>query len=262
MAALSAFIELRQYLSKNPGLDVATAVKSVRVINPNADAFDYIGGIAINELLGPTFDSPNTVAGLRPVIFELVRRAQPWWLRLVPYGREKVRANLGQDQVQCFREVGLFDAIPDVETVAWWDELAAAGRATVEVERMSQARYAEQMSLDHERERLLQLDIKLEPEWVSLEDNTLGYDIRSYDLSDGQVVSRLIEVKSTTADRIFITRNQWDNAASAQPHFCFHVWKLPERSVTEYSVTRIRSHIPADMGQGLWEEVRIDLSGI
>jgi hypothetical protein len=186
----------------------------------------------------------------------------PWWIRLVPYGRSKVVSVLTQDQFQCLREAGLFDPTPDAEAIAWWDEIGALVRGSVNTERMLRAREAERLSLNYERERLQTLGVELEPEWVSLDDNTLGYDISSYDLVAGRIVNRLVEVKSTTSDVIFITKNEWRNAITAEPHFCFHVWKMPEKTVTVYGVRSIVSHIPIDQGQGSWESVRVELASV
>jgi hypothetical protein len=199
---------------------------------------------------------------LRLVISKLIQLVQPWWLRLVPYGREQVRAALDPNQVQCLREAGLFDPVPTAEVIAWWDELSASVRGLVDTERMLQAREAERRSLQHERDRLKQLGLPLEPQWVSLEDNSLGYDIKSFDLSNGQVVARLVEVKSTNGNSIFITRNEWANAATAGPHYCFHVWKLPCDSPLEYPVDAVRPNVPLDQGGGEWQDVRVALDAL
>jgi hypothetical protein len=124
---------------------------------------------------------------------------------------------------------------------------------------MIRGREAERLSLEHERDRLRRLGIAQEAEWVSLEDNTLGYDIRSYDLFGGKIVTRLVEAKSTTSDSIFITRNEWQNAASAEEQYVFHVWKLPDRTFTEFSASAIRPSIPIDQGSGRWQNVLVGL---
>lgn len=259
MAAYSAFVVLRSYLARNPSEDITAAIEIIRQTNSDDSGLDYVGGTSIHQLLQIDISDSDRRTGLRLVVCELVKAAQPWWLRLVPYGRDRVRSALDQDQVQCFRNAGLFDALPDADVIAWWDEIGAAMRGTVDTERMVRAREAERLSLEYERERLKSLGVTLEPEWVSLEDNTLGYDIRSYDLMGEQIVSRLIEVKSTTSDSIFITRNEWLNASSAEPHYCFHVWKLPEKRIVEYPVADMKPHVPIDQGSGAWQDVQISL---
>jgi hypothetical protein len=259
MAAYSAFVVLRDYIARNPQLETTAAIDIIRLSNTDDAGLDYVGGAIIHQLIEIDISGRDRRTALRLVACELVKAAMPWWLRLVPYGREMVRSALDQDQVQCLREAGLFDPVPNPEVIAWWDEIAAIMRGTVDNERMLRAREAERQSLEYERIRLLSLGIGLEPEWVSLEDNTLGYDIRSYDLQDERVVSRLIEVKSTTSDSIFISRNEWLNASSAEKNYCFHVWKFPERSVVEYPVASMKPNIPVDQGAGAWQEVRITL---
>jgi Protein NO VEIN, C-terminal len=259
VAAFSAFVRIREHLAKNTSLDAASAVASLRQINADSTGLDYVGGIAIHGLLDDQVQWIDPHSGLRLVIGELVKISQPWWLRLVPYGRDKVRSALDVDQAQCFREAGLFDPVPTPEVIAWWDEVAATMRGAINAERMIRAREAERLSLEHERDRLKRLGIGHEPEWVSLEDNTLGYDIRSYDLNGGEVVTRLVEAKSTTSDSIFITRNEWQNAAGAETQYVFQVWKLPERAFAEYSVSAIRPCIPIDQGFGRWQKVLVAL---
>jgi hypothetical protein len=180
-------------------------------------------------------------------------------LRLVPFGRDRVGSVLQQDQIQWLREAGLFDAVPDLDSIRWWERLGEAARGAVEAERLIRAREAERMSLEYERDRLRRLGIELEPQWVALDDSTLGYDILSYDLWNGEIAARLVEVKSTISGTIFITKNEWRNAATADPHYCFHVWRLPEKILTEFSVGLMSQHIPVDQGLGSWENVRIEL---
>ena len=259
VAAFSAFVRIREHLARNPSFDEVSTVAFLKQINADSTGLDYTGGITIHRLLDDRPDWIDQQSGLRLVVSELVRISQPWWLRLVPYGRDKVRAVLDIDQVQYFREAGLFDPVPAPEVIAWWDEVAATMRGTVDAEKMIRAREAERLSLEHERNRLKSLGITQEPEWVSLEDNTLGYDIRSYDLHGGEVVTRLVEAKSTTSDSIFITRNEWQNAAGAEAQYVFHVWKLPEHTFAEYQANKIKPSIPVDQGEGRWQKVRVSL---
>lgn len=259
MAAYSAFVTIREYLDKNPGIPLFEVVDTICSINSDAAGFDYLGGTSIHNNLGFELVLSDDNRGLRTVVFELVRIAQPWWLRLVPYGRDRVRSVLGRDQQQCLREAGLFDPIPNADVVAWWDELASIFRGTSDAERMITARKAERLSIEYECNRLKKIGISLKPEWVSLEDNSLGYDIRSYDLVKEHVVNRLIEVKSTISRDIFVTKNEWHNALSAEQQYCFHVWKLPEEKMTEYPVSAMKPNIPINQGTGTWQDVSITL---
>ncbi len=251
---------LRQYLAKNPNATPKDAVNIIEATNADDAGLDFLGGQEIYLHLNDILDLSSGTNHLRVVIGELIRSSSPWWIRLIPYGREKVRSALHLNQVQCLREAGLLDPVPDAEAIAWWDEIAALMRGVVDSERMLQARQAERLSLEYERARLKNLGIHLEPVWVSLDDNTLGYDIQSYNKEPSGIVSRLIEVKSTTNDSIYITRNEWRNAVSTNQSYLFHVWFMPDQEVVEYTTNAMEPSIPLDKGTGEWQNVRVTLS--
>ena len=259
MTAFLAFIELRTFRSANPSLTVSEVVSGVRELKPAAAGLSLRAGLTLLRVLDESVDWDDSKNGLRLFIFEWGKLAKPLWLRLVPYGRTKLRAALNSNEVQCFRESGLFDDEPDDDAIRWWDEVAALMRGEADTEKMERARHAERLSLNYERDRLGDLGIDREPRWVSLEDNTLGYDILSYDLDKSRIVTRLIEVKSTLADTIIITRNEWNNAASSPERTVFHVWSLPDESLREYAVSEMEENIPLDQCAGRWRQVQISL---
>lgn len=257
MAVFSAFVRISKTLREQPALDVKGAAELIRKTSHDSYALDFEAAIelidsSVIELKGSSYD-----AQLRHFLIALIRLEQPWWLRLVPYGRDKLRMALDADRLQCFKSASLFDEIPDSEVVAWWDELGSLVRGAVDSEKMISAREAERLSLEHERKRLHKLGIAKDPLWVALDDNTLGYDILSYDLHGEHVVSRLVEVKSTKSDAIFVTRNEWNNALTAKDRYVFHVWKMPEQRIEEFPVNKVGVHIPQDRGKGIWQNVQI-----
>lgn len=259
MAAFLAFIELREYSAAHPSLSLADALGSLRKLRSGAADLDFHGATALFESFDPDLPWDQTRSGLRLFVYEWVRLSQPTWLRTVPRGREYVRAALTANEVQCFREAGLFSNTPDDDAIIWWDKIAALMRGTADQEKMERARLAERLSLEHERARLAGLGIAREPKWMALEDNGLGYDILSYDLDAGQIVTRLIEVKSTLSDTIILTRGEWKNAASAASRTVFHVWRLPARALQEVPATAMEPHIPQDRGEGSWQDVAVTL---
>ena len=207
MAAFLAFIEIRSFLTDHPALTAVGAIESLTRIRERASGLDFRRGLALHQELGSSLGGTPSENGLRTFIFEWVRVANPGWLQLAPYGRERLRRALSSNEVQCFREAGLFDESPDRETIEWWDLVAARMRGMYDAERMKRARRAEWLSLEHERRRVEDLGIADEPKWVSLEDNSLGYDILSFDLDrDGHTINRLVEVKSRLSEWIFLTQ--------------------------------------------------------
>ena len=260
MAAFLAFLELHSFRADHPSLSDAEAVASLVNLRSRATGLDFRGGVALFRALDSSVDWNLTKSRLRTFVFEWVQLVQPRWLRLVPFGRQGVRRALDIDHAQCFREAGLFDEVPDDETVQWWDRVAALMRGVSDEEKMTRARLAERLSFEHEKRRVKNLGIRDEPKWVSLEDNSLGYDILSYDRDKmRRTVTRLVEVKSTLSDSIVLTRNEWQNASSAAQQAVIHVWYLPKRILREYRPCEIAPNIPMDQGSGAWQDVRIAL---
>lgn len=262
MSAFLAFIDLRSIRSEHPYLTDIEAIASLSRVRGNSTGLDFRGGLSLLGKLDSSIDWQLTEEHLRLFVFEWVKLVEPGWLRFVPYGREKLRGALSDDQAQCFRDAGLFSQTPDDDALAWWDRLAALTRGQADAERMKRARHAERLSLQYERDRLQSLGIPQAPRWVALEDNSLGYDILSYDIDfEGFIIARLIEVKSRLTDFIFISRNEWENASGAPQQSIIHVWDLPEERLREYRVPEVAPHIPIDQGNGIWQDVQIALRG-
>ena len=260
MSAFLAFLETRSFLVRHPAIPEADAIATLYRVHAGSSGLDFRGGLALLRALDSSLDWQLTRSHVRLFAFEWVKLTRPPWLRLIPHGRGKLRVALGDDQAQCLRQAGLFEEVPDKAVLAWWDRLANLVRSATETERMQRARHAERLSLEFELRRLSRLGIPRNPRWVALEDNSLGYDILSYDVDQrGLVVTRLIEVKSRLSDDIFITRNEWENAAGAEQQSVIHVWDLPEERLREFRVYDIAPHIPLDQGDGTWVDVRITL---
>ena len=196
MGAFLAFIELRAFCIDNPSVTLEDSITALKKLKSKTSACDFESATQLMAALDEKLAWDSTKSGLRLFITEIVQNNSPPWMRFIPYGRDKLRTALSVNAAQCFREAGLFDVPPDEHVVLWWDNMSAFVRSAVDVERMTHARDAERLSLEYERRRLAKLGIGREPEWMSIEDNMLGYDIRSYDRLDGHIVGRLVEVKS------------------------------------------------------------------
>ncbi len=261
LSALGAAVELRNYLRANPEVSIDVAIESLCAIKPGASSLDFENGLQIHQLLPDEHNLEISRTGLREAIRWILEIQSPSWMKLIPSGRDRVRAVLRRDEIQCLREAGLFDAVPDGDTLAWWDILATKERAKSQVITMEQAREAERFSFEQESVRLASHGTDLRPEWVSLEDNSLGYDIRSYSLKNGHWTPFMIEVKSTKDGTFFVSRNEWKNAVTST-QYIFHVWQFPCLTQRQLSVSEVSMHIPVDQGNGSWESARIRLDQI
>lgn len=211
--------------------------------------------------MSPFCPSPIRTEELRLTLFRLAILLKPFWAKISFLGRDRVRAVLSGGALQCLNYAGLLGPI-DESVRQWWDELAAYFRAEQSQKLLEIGRRGEQLSFQLEAETLQELGISEVPVWISIEDNTAGYDILSYRRSEGERLSKLfIEVKATTtAEYVFIlTRREWEVAADAGSNFRFHFWYLPMPAVWIATVEQVAIHIPSDHGLGLWDKVRLDL---
>lgn len=258
MSALSALYAIRTYGLTHPEATLGETIESLRRSDADMSAVDFGGAVAFHNALDlPTPDAP---AGFfRATLTAWINHAEPWWLRLFPYGRERVLAALTPDEIQCFRAATLLQDPPETEICEWWDQLANLRRAAENTDLTEQGREAERWSLEFERERLSALGIQLRPKWVAIENNGAGFDIQSYDKGQVEPVARLIEVKSSTQSppRMILTRNEWETANRFGERYFFHVWSVPAKKLKVLSSAEVEPHIPHDNGTGKWSEAVI-----
>jgi hypothetical protein len=261
MSAMEAVIGISRYLADHPESNDAEAVTALRRSDADYAAADYETGLELHVLFAGSVDFSDPTTGLRSALNLLIELHGPWWVRLAPYGRQRVAGALTKDELQTFRAAGLMDVPPSDVVVTWWDNLAAGARQFLDEQLTEQGRYAETLSLKYEASRLSELGIEEAPKWIAIEDNAAGYDILSYDLSEHGLINRLIEVKSTVSvvPRLFLTRNEWEAALRFGASYHFHIWSLPAEVLTIKSAVELTPDIPTDSGQGRWEQVEIVL---
>ncbi|UOB07281.1 DUF3883 domain-containing protein [[Acidovorax] ebreus] len=261
MSAFWGLVALRRYAAIHPNVPIPEAAHAVRRLSADDAHHDYGAATTLYTLIPNEYTHEHIAPLFRETISSVVKRHRPWWTRLAPLGRERLRAALNPNEAQCFEAAGLFVDMPTAEVLAWWDGLAQVARARENDSKLQQGREAEQLTLAFERKRLARLGIERHPKWIAIEDNTAGYDVQSYDTGLTEPVSKLIEVKSCSRElvQIFITRNEWETAISSAPHYQFHVWLLPEKKLIELSVNDIAPHIPQNQGHGIWQSVGVTL---
>lgn len=261
MSALSGLLALRRYSSAHPEISRESAIAALRRVSPDDGYHDYRLAFTLDELAGP-IDHNDVPAFLRKTIASFIERNSPWWLRLAPYGRDRVRGALTTNEDQCLEAAGLFVTEPTEDILQWWDRLARHARTNQDAARLSRGRTAERLTIDYETDRLSRLGITNRPRWIAPDDNSAGYDVLSYDLGPAEPVAKLIEVKSCSADsqEIYLTRNEWETAIERAPNYRFQIWLLPEESLIELTPGELEEHIAQDRGHGRWENIRIALS--
>ena len=172
--------------------------------------------------------------------------------------------SLGINDRDIFAAAGLQQDPPPPHVVAWWDSVSCFARLIVDLQKMEQARAAEQLTMDYEIKRLGALGITKAPIWKGLDDNFAGYDVLSYDPGPFGLVNRLIEVKSTVSSplRFYLTRNEWEQALKAGAAYIFHVWDMTKTTAILHirDASKISVHIPTDNEKGKWSTAEIPLA--
>jgi hypothetical protein len=86
---------------------------------------------------------------------------------------------------------------------------------------------------EHEKKLLSNYKIDKQVEWVSVEDETLGYDILSYDLKDGKVSKKYIEVKTTKGGKyesFYISKNEMNKFKSNDNFVIYRVYDIDKNN--------------------------------
>jgi hypothetical protein len=261
MGCFEGLRRIRQHQKENIGRSLDDALRLLAAIDPDAGALDFESGCSLDEHVNGDAPCDQPILFYRACIEAAIIAHRPVWLKVVTRGRQKLLTKLSRDEVQCFREAMLLSQPAEDDVIDWWDLLASNARQIADLEKLFRARQAEMLSLQYEKLRLARLGINKDPEQTYLEDNTAGYDIKSYDPGPYEPVARLIEVKSTIASplRFRLTRNEWDAAIQYGAAYHFHIWDLaatPPR-LHEKTMGQIARHIPTDNERGRWQHVEV-----
>lgn len=217
-----------------------------------AQALDAVTG-CINREFGDTRRDR-----MRNLLMHLIKELQPPWAFSIPFGRKVVGEIVTDDTRQCLRVAELLSQPADTGCRKWWDSLAAEFRQLRNDKLLEIGRQGEELTLELETRRLEGTGFS--PEWIAIEDNTAGYDIKSRDPQS--LDERFIEVKATTVaiPQFHFTRNEWLTASLRPEQWRLHLWVLPDQKFFEYTFEQVAVHMPGDQGAGRWQEVTVGMS--
>lgn len=261
MGAFDALLCIRTQTLQHPDLSILKIIDLIRNIDSDAGGLDFVAAMELQDLVTHTAPLEVPYHFYRCCIADVILTQRLTWARSIILGRKKLLKQLSRDEHQCFRSARLLDEFPSDDVIEWWDSLSGQMRLITDQKKLERGRAAEKLSLEYEMSRLEQLEIRLSPKWVAINDNTVGYDILSYDPGKLGPTNRLIEVKSTIASplRFYVSRNEWEQALKFGVAYHFHIWDLatsPPR-LYERTAAEIQPHIPADQENGKWTVAEI-----
>ena len=253
---------LRHYGKMHPELGTTELIALVENIEADGASLDLVASAHLETLVDHDC-LMDGAAFYQACVKAVLVKHQPIWSKTMRSGRARFTRTLDLNDQDVFSAAGLTDNPLPIEVIRWWDDVSGHARLITDQVNMEQARRAELLTLEHERQRLAKIGIAKEPEWPGLDDNYAGYDVLSYDLGEYGLINRMIEVKSTSASplRFFVSRNEWNKAEEAASAYLFHIWDMKQSPAVLYirTVKEIEPHIPIDNEKGKWKIAEIPI---
>ena len=259
--ALNLCLHRQEYHSNS----IEDAVRQLRNGPAYLAGYDYERAIQLGHRVGwDAFVINGTrQEQLQETLMHLAIRLKPFWARVSYLGRKCALQMASDDQLQCLDFADLLATPLSNESVAWWDELGMFFRSEEEQRKIKIGREGERLTMAHETQRLNDQGIPKQPIWISLEDNRVGYDVHSFQRTEGGKIEDLrIEVKATSYSptHFIMSRLEWDVALRQPNLHLFHIWNLEIKELLKLSVNEMAAHMPTDAGDGQWREVRVTLA--
>lgn len=264
MGAIEAAVLIRDYLRGEPAASPDAAVRVFQDLGHHR-GLDFDSGLRMYESAARDrsvleFDRAELI---REILWHAYIIERPVWGVAAPYGRQRVRAIAAPDDLQCLREADLYRAPASMGAQKWWAKVAALERADQDNRLAEIGATAEALTMEWEERHLENLGHpELKPRLVSIEDASLGFDVESYRLVEGNPIKHRIEVKgcSGTEIRFHLTRREWIVASSSPSGgYQVHVWVLDGPTLFVLEVEDVGSHVPSDKGNGRWETVFVTI---
>lgn len=173
---------------------------------------------------------------LRIIIKKILKNIQPINLHFLLKGPKHFLDTLSKNELQCFKNAGLLNKPPDNQIINWWDELKAFQRKKNNEEKVVLGRIGEKKTLEYENNKLNKLKIDKKPSWDGFDDDTLGYDILSYDEKLNQIY---IECKysDTNLHKFYLSRNEYKKSLGKKNYYYIHYWNkvISEPIIIDYN---------------------------
>lgn len=264
MEAFEGLRTLRNMLATAPGTPPDELVAIIINVEADAASLDLEAAVELHGLVSE--DTPaDGYPFYRSCIKTLLVQGDHSWGRQITLGRGFFTRKLDRDKVSIFVQAGLMLDPPDDEVVLWWDETTAEVRFEADILRNARARQAERLTMDFEIEKLVKAGCEEKPRWMSIEDNTVGYDVQSYTVTQYGLNRLAIEVKSSLANPLEfqVTKGEWRVATTMGEAYIFHIWDMRQEPPTLHvrTVEQVAPHVPHDQQDGEWKVARIPVGG-
>ncbi len=257
MSIFTALKRARLKIEEYPGITFKDAANLCMRTSSDGSPHDYRTAGDLHDFLPIEIVDLDSPLEIRRALSYLIENIDYDWAYFFPSGREAVRNALNRNEYQVFRNADLYQDSPSLDVVSWWDLIANKFRSHA---LDNSYREAELKSLEIERNLLHSMDCPYEPVWVALNDNSLGYDIRSYRFSETEWIPFAIEVKSTSTKwfRFYLSRNEANLAMRMKTNYALHYWTHESSEPLILSSSQVLTNLPLDQGLGKWDSVIVE----
>ncbi len=264
------------HLSKSAIEAACEIVKNKNILNYKNKTFlesvnanlDYTEGQKIINTLGEELIQEfsrledNRKNTLRKILKSFFIKNTPGYIFHITKGRDIFKDYINDNIIQLFNEAELFKVIDDSQEsqliMEWWDELTQFVRKRNNDAKLYQGRDGEKKSFEYELKKLMKFKSNKKPIWVSLDNNLLGYDIKSYDEKMNII---FIEAKASGKEDglFYLSRNEWNTLLEKKTSYFIHVWiqdkKEPKILNYEYLISKRFSIKDSDNAE--WTNIKV-----
>lgn len=252
MSALAALAKVYEVQSAQGSLSFEDACRVARASSSDSFAHDYEGALFLRR-----FDthSPRIIWGedwIRGILKSLLISDLIVWRRAILKGRSHVLRQLSDNERQVFEAAGLCVENPSKSVILWWDDLQNLQRSEID---QGDFRDWELKSLQYESERLEKLGCPNHPILRSIDDNTCGFDIESFEKVENEWITIAIEVKSRVSQEILfeMSRNECDQMIRMGGRYRIHFWSKPEGILEILNSEHLIENLPKDSKISKWK---------
>ena len=164
---------------------------------------------------------------LREILMKILKKQKGPELFSLPMGinhfLEKFDDNFKQVLENCDLLTKFKNTEKSKEIRDWWREMANFARSVTDQNKIESGDQGEEKTFEFEVNKLKKLSIKKEPNWDSLYDEMLGYDIQSWDKDMNKI---FIDSKASSKinGEFWFSKGEWLTAKKEKNNYFIYLW--------------------------------------
>ena len=198
------------------------------------NTYDYPNGKKMINFIGAEkfielnkSEDKNRKRILREILMKILKKQKGPELFSLPMGinhfLEKFDDNFKQVLENCDLLTKFKNTEKSKEIRDWWREMATFARSVTDQNKIESGDQGEEKTFEFEVNKLKKLSIKKEPNWDSLYDELLGYDIQSWDKDINKI---FIDSKASSNinGEFWFSKGEWLTAKREKNKYFVYLW--------------------------------------